>query len=595
MTRISWPLKAFRQILKTCIDQRDLKTGKCLHTLYVKSLIPQLTYISNHFTLLYSKCGRLSTAKKAFDATPDPNIFSSNIMIAAYAKELLPHLAQQLFDKIPEPDLVSYNTLISAYADCGNASLALELFLSMRGSGLAMDGFTFSAVITTCSGEIGLVKQLHSSALSGGFESYASVNNALISGYSRNRYFHEAERVFSEMGGVKDEVSWNSMIVAHGQQREGLKALELYQEMIREELYVDMFTLASVLSAFTSMEDLLGGMQFHGHLIKMGYHQSAHVSSGLIDLYSKCGGNISDARKVFDEKPDRDLILWNTMISGYSRKEQFSEEALRCFKQMQREGHLPDDCSFVCAITACTKMSSPFQGTQIHSLAIKSDIPSNRVSINNALVLMYSKCGDLQDAKKLFDRMPEHNIVSLNSMIAGYAQHGLGIESLLLFEQMLDKNISPTNITFVSVLSACAHTGKVEDGKRYFRLMKEKFRIEPEAEHYTCMIDLLGRAGKLNEAEWLIQAMPCKPSIMVWASLLSACRTHGNMELAEKAAEQCLKLDPWNATPYVMLGHMYAAAQKWDEIARVKKVMRDKCLKRRPGCSWTEVDKIRDL
>lgn len=511
-------------------------------------------------------------------------------MIDAYAKDSLPNLAQQLFDKIPEPDLISYNTLIAAYAECGKPVPALKLFLGMRESGLGVDGFTFSAVITACSDDIGLIKQLHSLALSGGFDSYASVNNALISGYSKNGFFHEAERVFCEMGGVKDEVSWNSMIVAYGQQREGLKALGLYQEMVHQELYVDMSTLASVLNAFTSMEDLHGGMQFHGQLVKMGFHRNRHVGSGLIDLYSKCGGHMLDCRRVFQEMPDPDLVLWNTMISGYSLNEDFSEEALNCFKQMQRAGNFPDDCSFVCVITACSKMSSPSQGRQIHSLVIKSDIPSNRVSVNNALVAMYSKCGNLLDARRLFDRMPEHNNVSLNSMIAGSAQHGLGTESLLLFEQMLERNFAPTSITFVSVLSACAHTGRVDDGQRYFCIMTEKFKIEPEAEHYACMIDLLGRAGKLVEAERLIETMPYNPSIMVWGSLLRACRTHGNMELAEKAAIQCLQLDPSNAAPYVMLSHMYAKAHRWEEVARVKKHMRDRSVKRRPGCSWIEVD-----
>ncbi|PIN13041.1 hypothetical protein CDL12_14347 [Handroanthus impetiginosus] len=592
MRQISWSgsLKNFRQVLKTCIDQKDLTTGKCLHTLYIKSLIPQLTYIANHFTLLYSKCGRLSSARKAFDATRDPNVFSFNVMIAAYAKESLPHLAHELFDKIPERDLISYNTLISAYAECGNASPALQLFLGMRESGLGMEGVTFSAVITACRDDIGLVKQLHCSALLGGFDYYASVNNALISGYSKNGLFTEAEKVFCEMGDVKDEVSWNSMIVTYGQQREGLKALVLYQGMVHQELYVDMFTLASVLIAFTSMEDLLGGMQFHGQLIKKGFHRNAHVGSGLIDLYSKCGGHMSYCRKVFEEIPDPDLVLWNTMISGYSLNEEFSEEALICFKQMQHAGNFPDDCSFVNIISACSKMSSPSQGRQIHSLVIKSDIPSNKVSINNALVAMYSKCGNLHDARRLFDRMPEHNNVSLNSMIAGYAQHGIGTESLLLFEQMLEKNLAPNTITFVSVLSACAHTGRVEDGKKYFRMMKEEFKIEPEAEHYACMIDLLGRAGKLDEAERFIETMPYNPNVMAWGSFLSACRTHFNIELAEKAASQCLQLDPSNAAPYVVLAHMYARAHKWEEVSRVKRHMRDENLKIRPGCSWIEVD-----
>ncbi|KAL9158336.1 hypothetical protein ABFS82_08G061500 [Erythranthe guttata] len=591
MNQISWNLQIFRQILKTCVDRRDLTTGKCLHAVYIKSVVPQVTYISNHFTLLYSKCGRLSAAGKAFAATAEPNVFSFNVMIAAYAKESLPHLARHLFDKIPEPDIVSYNTLISVYAERGDASPALDLFLGMRESGLGMDGFTFSAVITACNDDVRLVKQLHSSAFSGGFHGYASMNNSLISGYSKNGFFHDAERVFSEMGPVKDEVSWNSMIVAYGQQREGLKAMKLYQEMVRLDLYVDMFTLASVLSAFTSMEDLIGGKQFHSQLVKMGFHRNAHIGSGLIDLYSKCGGHMCDCRKVFDEMPDPDLVLWNTIISGYSLNEEFSEEALNFFKQMQRAGNFPDDCSFVCAISASSKMSSPSQGRQMHSLVIKSNIQSNRISINNALVAMYSKCGNLQEARQLFDRMPEHNNVSFNSMIAGYAQHGLGAESLILFEKMLEKKIAPTSITFVSVISACAHTGKVEDGERYFSLMKETFEIEPEAEHYACMIDLLGRAGKLDEAEGLICTMPYTPNVMVWGSLLRACRTHGNIKLAEKAANHCLHLDPSNAAPYVTMAHMYTVDRRWDEVSRVKKHMKDRSVKRRPGCSWIEIDK----
>lgn len=497
-----------------------------------------------------------------------------------------------MFDKIPHPDLVSYNTLISAYADRGETEPALSLFTGMRNMGLDMDGFTISAVITGCCDDIGLIRQLHSVAVSGGFDSYVSVNNALVTYYSKNGFLGEAKRVFYVMGEMRDEVSWNSMIVAYGQHRQGLRALALFQEMVRMGLKVDMFTLASVLTAFTCVEDLLGGLQFHAKLIKTGFHQNSHVGSGLIDLYSKCAaGGMSDCRKLFEEIPYPDLVLWNTMISGYSQNDEFSEDALDCFRQMQRVGHCADDCSFVCVISACSNLSSPSQGKQIHALAIKSDIPSNKVSVNNALVAMYSKCGNLHDARRLFDRMPEHNTVSLNSMIAGYAQHGIGVESLRLFEHMLVMDIVPSSITFISVLSACAHTGKVEEGQKYFNVMKEKFKIEPEAEHYSCMIDLLGRAGKLDEAERLIETMPFNPGSVGWATLLGACRTHGNIELAEKAANQFLQLDPSNAAPYVMLSNMYARDGKWEEVATIRKLMRDRGVKKKPGCSWIEVNK----
>ncbi|XP_028755507.1 pentatricopeptide repeat-containing protein At3g49710-like [Neltuma alba] len=593
MNQVSWTLtfQNFRNLLKMCIAERQLSIGKSLHAQYIKSLIPSSTYISNHFILLYSKCGKLCSARHVFDCTHYPNVFSFNAIISAYAKESYVPIAHQLFDQNPQPDLVSYNTLISAYANRGDTEPALRLFDGMRHMGHDLDGFTLSAVITASSNDVHLIKQLHSFAILSGLDSYASVNNVLVTYYSKNGFLDDAKRLFYGMGEIRDEVSWNSMIVAFGQHREGYNALALFQDMIHLGLNADMFTLASVLTAFTCLEDSLGGRQFHAKLIKSGFNENAHVGSGLIDFYSKCGGCMSDCRKVFEEILAPDLVLWNTMISGFSLNENLSEDALACFRQMQRIGFRPDDCSLVCAISACSSLSCPSHGKQIHALSIKSDIPTNRISVNNALVAMYSKCGNLQDARRLFDRMPEHNAVSVNSMIAGYAQHGVEVESLHLFELMLQKNIAPTNITFISILSACAHTGKVEEGKKYFNMMKEKFGIEPEAEHFSCMIDLLGRAGKLTEAERIMDTMPFNPGSVEWGTLLGACRKHGNMELAVKAANQFLQLDPSNATPYVMLSNMYASAGRWEEAASIKRLMRDRGVKKKPGCSWIELDK----
>ncbi|KAI3442342.1 DYW_deaminase domain-containing protein [Psidium guajava] len=591
MNQISWNLHNFRHLLKHCIAERDFLTGKSLHALYIKSVVPSSTYLSNHFILLYSKCRRLLAARWAFDRTPNPNVFSFNAIIAAYAKESQMKVAHQLFDRIPVPDLVSYNTMLSAFADRGEIGPAFSLFSGMREMGLDMDGFTLSAVVTACGEDVSFMRQLHSFAVSSGLDSYVSPSNALLTYYSKNGYLNEAKRMFNELGEARDEVSWNSMIVAYGQHREGLRALELFQEMIRKGLDVDMYTLASVLTAFTCLSDLVGGLQFHAKLVKTGFHQNSHVGSGLIDLYSKCKGAMSDCAKVFQEIEEPDLVLWNTMISGYSQNEELSEEALDCFRSMRRVGYRPDDCSFVCAVSACSNLSSPSQGKQMHGLVIKSEIPSNWISVDNALVAMYSKCGNLGDARRLFDRMPEHNTVSLNSMIAGYAQHGLGEESLTLFQMMLDNDIPPTSITFISVLSACAHTGKVHEGQTYFNMMKEKFGLEPEAEHYSCMIDLLGRAGKISEAEKLIETMPFNPGSIGWASLLGACRKHGNMEIAVKAAYQFLRHEPANAAPYVILSNMYASAGRLEDMVAIRKLMRDRGVKKKPGCSWIELNR----
>ncbi|KAL8229241.1 hypothetical protein R6Q57_014141 [Mikania cordata] len=578
-------------VLKSCISQKDLLTGKSIHTRYIKNLIPQSTYLSNHFILLYSKCRRLSAARTAFDTIQHPNVFSFNTIVSAYAKESQTIIAHQLFDQIPQPDIVSYNILISSYADRGDMKPAIRVFMEMRELGFDMDGFTFSAAVTAACNDIRLIRQLHNLAISGGFSAYASVNNSLITYYSKNMFLDDAKCVFDHMGSKKDEVTWNSMIVAYSQHREGLKALALYREMIHMELRVDIFTLASVLTAFTCLEDLRGGLQFHCQLIKRGFSKNTHVGSGLIDLYSKCQGGMQDCKKVFAEIIEPDLVLWNTMVSGYSQNDDLSEEAISCFMQMQREGYQPDDCTFVCIISASSKLSSPTQGKQIHCLVLKSDIPSNKISVSNALITMYSKCGNLRDARQVFDKMPEHNTVSFNSLITSYAQHGFPMEALSLFNHMLETNVTPTSITFISILSACAHTGKVNEGRKYFSLMTDRFGIKPEEEHFSCMIDLMGRAGQLVEAEKLIESMPFNPGIVGWGALLGSCRTHGNLEMAVKAAKQCVLLEPSNAAPYVILAHMYAKANKWEDVATVRKCMRNGGVKKIPGCSWIEINK----
>ncbi|MQL83854.1 hypothetical protein Taro_016347 [Colocasia esculenta] len=582
-------LHHFRLLLRASIAGRDISTGRALHALYLKSWVPGSAYFANHFVLLYSRCGLIPLAQCAFDEIPHPNVFSYNALLAAYARESKVHLARELFFRIPCPDLVSYNTLLSAHIADGDAAGALTLFSGIRRLGMSMDGFTLSTVVSVLTG-VRSVTNLHAFVVSAGYCLFASVNNALISGYSRVGHLEEAKWVFEEMGDARDGVSWNCMIMTYGQHGKVSTALNLFREMVWRGFEVDMFTLASVLTAFTAAKDLLGGVQFHAQLIKTACEANPHVGSGLVDLYSKCG-KILDAEKVFEEVTEPDLVLWNTMISGYSLNDEFSEEALLCFREMQRSGFLPDDGSFVCAISACSNLSSPSQGKQLHSVVLKSEFPSNQVSVCNALITMYSKCGNLWAASQIFRRMPERNTVSFNSMIAGYAQHGLGDEALVLFREMLKLENKPTSITFISVLSACAHTGRVEEGWDFFNSMEGTYGIERLEEHYSCMIDLLGRAGKLREAEELIESMTFDPGKIGWAALLGACKTHGNVDLGVKAAHKLVQLDASNASAYVMLSNMYAGIGTWEEVSKVRRLMRDRAVKKNPGCSWIELKK----
>ncbi|KAK1323332.1 Pentatricopeptide repeat-containing protein [Acorus calamus] len=580
--------KQLCRTLKACIANADLSKAQALHALYVKA--PTDTYLSNHFVLLYSRCGLLSRARRLFDEIPNPNVFSYNALLHAYVKASHFDLARDLFARIPNPDLVSYNTLLAAHASRGDASEALRTLSEMRAVGLDLDGFTLSSAVASASSAHWVVEQLHSLAISGGFDAYASVANALVSSYSKVGSLKHAARAFDEMGGLRDGVSWNCMTVAYAQHRMGPEALVSLKEMVRGGFEVEVFTFASVLTAFAGAGDLLGGTPIHAWSIKCAFERNPNVGSGLVDLYSKCG-RVSESEKAFEDVPEPDLVLWNTMITGYSQNEECFEHALRCFRELQRAGLRPDDCSFVCSISVCSNLSSPLQGKQMHSLVLKSEIPVNRVTVDNALVTMYAKCGNLEDARRLFERMTHRNTVSFNSMIAAYAQHGYCFEALSVFERLLTSENTPTAITFVSVLSACAHGGKLDEGRMYFRSMKDRYGIEPEAEHYSCMIDLLGRAGQFEEAEALIRSMSFDLDAVGWSSLLGACRTHHNFTLGVRAADRLIQMDPSNCSAYVMLVNMHSSMGQWKDVAEVRRLMRDRGVRKRPGYSWIELKK----
>ncbi|RCV25546.1 hypothetical protein SETIT_5G175500v2 [Setaria italica] len=561
----------FVALLTAAAAAGDLLSGASLHTRYAKAHIPPTTFLANHLLLFCSRLALPALARRLFDEMPLPNVFSHNALLAAHAP-LRAH---------PRPGR------LAAFASALAAD-ALRLLSTMRRGGLVVDGFTVSSAVSAVTG-IASVAQLHAYAVVSGLGSYVSVRNSLMSGYGKGRLLEEVERVFADMGGsVHNHVSWNCMIAVYGQHGHGRKAMELFQGMARQGFTADACTLASVLSAFATAKDMVAGTGLHCRLIKSKFTRDPHVASGLVDLYAKCG-SVQDTWKAFSEVDKPDLVLWNTLISGYSLHEDFSEEALLSFRAMQRAGFCPDDCSFVCVTSACSNISSPSQGQQQHGLVIKSDIRSNKISVHNAMITLYSRCGNVNEAKMLFDRMTERNTVSYNSIIAGLAQHGHTAEALKFFEGMLNSEFEPTGITFISVLSACAHTGKVDEGWDYFNSMKQKYDIEPCEEHYSCMIDLLARAKKFEEAEELIMKMPFSLSSVGWTSLLGACRTHGNMELGARAAKEILHLSPSNASAPVMLSNMYASAGKWEETAKIRKLMRDQGIRKKPGCSWIEL------
>lgn len=338
--------------------------------------------------------------------------------------------------------------------------------------------------------------------------------------------------------------------------------------------------------ACANVAALESGKQIHSHIIKAGLDSNVRITSALLDMYAK-SGSMCDVREVFARMTEQDRVSWTAMITGCAENG-FVEEALELFCHMKKANASPDEFTISSVLAACASVSLE-QGKQVHAYVKKIGLELV-VIVGNSLLTMYAKCGSIESAHQVFGEMLQRNLSSWNSMIMGCAQHGQGKDALQLFKQMQEANLQPDHITFLGVLHACCHIGLVNEGYHYFYSMSRDHNITPRIDHYACMVDLLGRAGHLNEAEDFISLMPCEPGILVWQTLLGACRIHGNVELGVRAAEHLVDLDPQDVATYVLLSNIYAAAGRWDDRARVRKTMKDRGLRKEPGCSWIEVN-----
>ncbi|XP_026380708.1 putative pentatricopeptide repeat-containing protein At3g23330 isoform X2 [Papaver somniferum] len=416
-------------------------------------------------------------------------------------------------------------------------------------------------------------------------------NQLLVSGGVTPRrrrdmvYIESVKKVFDMMPS-KDIVSWNTVIAGYVHNGMCEEALRTVRNIGRANLMPDSFTLSSILPIFAKYVDISRGKEIHGYTLRHGFDSDDFIASSLIDMYAKCT-RVDDSLRIFHLLPQLDVISWNSIIAGCVQNGLF-DEGLKLFRQMLTAKVKPSSLTFSSIMPACAHLTTLHLGKQLHGYITRNGFDKN-VFIASALVDMYAKCGNIRIARSIFDKMDSPDMVSWTAMIMGYALHGHANEALLLFHKMKMENVRPNYVAFVAALTACSHGGLVDEARMLFNCMIEDYGISPGLEHYAAVADLLGRAGKLEEAYEFISKMHIRPTGSVWATLLSSCRVHKNIELAERVGEKVFQIDPENIGAYILMSNIYSSAGRWKEAAKMRVAMKGRGMTKKPACTWIEV------
>lgn len=515
------------------------------------------------------------------------DLFVAASLVSMYARFGFVGDARHVFDEMHVRDLGSWNAMISSYSQSGRAVEALSLFEKMRWNGVRMDSVSFSSVLPVCApvNDLSMGKLIHVYVIKNGLDFDIFVSNALINMYAKIGCIEDAQRVFDGME-RRDLVSWNSIVSAFEQAGEPHTALYLFGEMRENSFQPDILTLVSLASVAAQCGNFQNGRAMHGCAMRRGWIlEDIFVGNALIDMYAKLG-KIDYAQTMFDTMAVKDVISWNTLITGYAQNG-LANEAIDLYRSMDKcEGIMADQGTLVSILPAFSHVGALIEGKRIHGRSIRIGLYLD-VFVGTCLIDMYAKCGRLDDAMLLFGEVPRRSSVPWNAIISGHGIHGHGEKALYLFAEMQEEGVKPDHVTFVSLLSACSHAGVVDQGQQCFQMMKREYGIEPTVKHYACMVDLLGRAGQLDTAYEFINSMPVRPDASVWGALLGACRIHGNTELGTLASNHLFEIDSENVGYYVLLSNIYANVGKWEGVDKVRSLARDRGLRKTPG--WSSI------
>ncbi|XP_010553863.1 PREDICTED: pentatricopeptide repeat-containing protein At3g14330 [Tarenaya hassleriana] len=415
----------------------------------------------------------------------------------------------------------------------------------------------------------------------------SELQSKLITLFSVCREMDLARQIFADFsgGGVAEEV-WVAMAIGYSRNGSPREALLVYVEMVRNFVEPGNFAFSMALKACADLKDIWVGKGIHAQIVKWREKADQVVKNALLKLYMECG-SLKDAGKLFDEMPQRNIVSWNSLIGMLSEKGRTCE-MFNLFRKMQEERIGFSWVTLTTILPVCSRVAALTTGKEIHAQILKSkgkpDVP-----LLNSLMDMYGRCGEVTYSRRIFDRMSTKDLTSWNTLINCYATNGNMEEAIYMFDQMVDSGATPDGITFIALLSGCSDAGLLEYGLKLFDQMKTESRMSPSLEHYACLVDILGRAGKIDEAVKVIECMPFKPSGSIWGSLLNSCRLHGNVSVGEFAAKELFDLEPGNSGNYVMLSNIYADAKMWDNVDKIRDMMKQKGIRKEAGCSWIQV------
>jgi pentatricopeptide repeat protein len=518
----------------------------------------------------------------------DLKIAVSNSLVNMYAKCGAIEKASRVFQLLSARDRVSWNTIISVLDQNGYCEGAMMSYCTMRQGCISPSNFAAISGLSSCA-SLGLLaagQQLHCDAVKWGLDLDTSVSNALVKMYGECGARSECWEVFNSMA-EHDVVSWNSIMgVMANSQAPIAESVEVFSDMMRSGLAPNKVTFVNLLAALSPLSVLELGKQVHAVVLKHGAIEDNAVDNALMSCYAK-SGDMDSCEQLFSEMSGRrDAVSWNSMISGYIYNGNL-QEAMDCVWLMMHSDQMMDCCTLSIVLNACASVAALERGMEMHAFGIRSQLESD-VVVESALVDMYSKCGRIDYASKVFNSMSQKNEFSWNSMISGYARHGLGRKALDIFEEMQQSGANPYHVTFISVLSACSHAGLVDRGLDYFEMM-EDHGILPQIEHYSCVIDLLGRAGKLTKIREYIKRMPMKPNALIWRTVLVASRQskdRDKLDLGREASRVLLELEPQNPVNYVLASNFYAATGRWEDTAKARAAIGGAAEKKEAGRSW---------